>query len=69
MKNKELSWDEETFGKFVALFGFVGLFTQYVAVPFLSENCGLHDTTLGILGVLGSAIQQVHFFMVSFLRS
>lgn len=56
---KEFSWDEATFGQFAALFGFVGLFTQYVAVPFLSENCGLHDTTIGILAVTGCAIQQV----------
>ena len=56
---KEFSWDESTFGRFIALFGVVGLFTQYVAVPFLTETCGLHDTTLGFLACIGCAIQQV----------
>lgn len=60
---KELGYDEKAFGMFIAVFGFVGLFTQYVAVPFLTEDCNLHDTTLGLLAVIGCAIQQV---MVAF---
>lgn len=56
---KQFQWEQKTFATFLALFGLVGLFTQYVAVPFLSENLKLHDTTIGILGVLGCGIQQV----------
>ena len=44
---KEFSWDEQEFGQFIAVFGFMGLFTQYVAVPYLTENRGWSDTKLG----------------------
>jgi len=36
----------------------VGIFTQYVAVPFLTEK-GWKDTTIGYLGVLGAIVQCV----------
>ena len=45
---KEFSWDEQQFGQFIAVFGFLGLFTQYVAVPYLTENRGWSDTKLGM---------------------
>ena len=32
---------------------------QYVAVPFLTESCHLHDTTIGALAVIGAAVQCV----------
>ena len=57
--SKELSWNEEKFGMFMGIFGFIGIFTQYVAVPFFVEVVGLHDTTIGILGVIGCAINSV----------
>lgn len=56
---KEFSWDEATFGQYIALFGIIGLFTQYVAVPFLSETCGFHDTTIGFWGVVGSLVNTL----------
>ena len=56
---KEYGWDESKFGQFIAVFGVVGLFTQYVAVPFFTETVGLHDTTLAFFGVIGCAVQQV----------
>ena len=56
---KELSWSEQEFGQFMGIFGFIGIFTQYVAVPFFVEVVGLHDTTIGILGVIGCAINSV----------
>ena len=30
-----------------------------MAVPFLTENMGMRDATLGLLAVLGATIQQV----------
>ncbi len=65
---KQFSWNEETFGKYVALFGIVGLFTQYVAVPFLTER-GYHDTTLGFWGVVGSTAQCVITALAKCVRS
>ena len=62
---KEFSWNESTFGLYVACFGVLGLFTQYVAVPFMTENLGMRDSTLGFLAVLGATIQQV---MVAFAK-
>ena len=56
---KEFSWNEVVFGRYIAFFGFLGLFTQYVVVPFCTEDVGLSDTTLGILSVIGCTIQQV----------
>ncbi|XP_059079165.1 lysosomal proton-coupled steroid conjugate and bile acid symporter SLC46A3-like [Tigriopus californicus] len=56
---KELGYSEKDFGLYIAVFGFVGLFTQYVAVPFFTEDCKFHDTTLAILAVIGCAIQQI----------
>ena len=44
------------------MFGIVGMFTQYVAVPFLNEDLKLHDTTIGMLGVLGCIIQNVGIY-------
>ncbi len=32
---------------YIGLYGFVGMFAQYVAVPFLSGKLKLHDTTIG----------------------
>jgi len=34
---------------YIGLFGFVGMFAQFVAVPFLTEKVKLHDTTIGTL--------------------
>ncbi|XP_059079164.1 lysosomal proton-coupled steroid conjugate and bile acid symporter SLC46A3-like [Tigriopus californicus] len=56
---KEFAWDEATFGQYIALFGVIGLFTQYVAVPFLTETLKFHDTTLGFWGVIGSLINTI----------
>ena len=42
-----------------------GLFTQYVAVPFMTENLGMRDSTLGFLAVLGATVQQ---FMAAFAK-
>ena len=43
----------------MGIFGFLGIFTQYVAIPFFVEVVGLHDTTIGVLGVIGCAINLV----------
>ncbi len=56
---KEFKWTESTFGQYMAVFGIVGLFTQYCAIPFLKETIKLHDTTIGILGCVGAVIQYV----------
>ena len=47
------------------MFGIVGMFTQYVAVPFLNEDLKLHDTTIGMLGVLGCIIQNVGIYFLT----
>jgi hypothetical protein len=36
---------------YIGLYGFVGMFAQYVAVPFLSGKLKLHDTTIGQSGI------------------
>lgn len=62
---KELQWDEIEFGKYMAFSGFLGLFTQYVAVPFLNENMAVHDSTIGILGALSMTFSSV---MMAFFK-
>jgi hypothetical protein len=54
----KFSWTEQTFGQYVAIFGVVGIFTQYVAVPFLTER-GWSDTAIGYWGVMGAIVQCV----------
>ena len=45
----------------------MGLFTQYVAVPFLNEDLKLHDTTIGMLGITGCIIQHVGIYLYIFM--
>lgn len=56
---RKFGWDIKQFGLYIGLYGFVGMFAQYVAVPFLSGTMKLHDTTIGLIALLTCAIQQV----------
>ena len=38
---KQFQWDASVFGRFLALLGVLGILTQYVAVPVLTERMGI----------------------------
>ncbi len=48
----------------MAVFGMVGLFTQYVAVPFLTSS-GCPDAAIGFMAVSGAAVDS---FMAAFAK-
>ncbi len=54
---KEFKWDEKVMAKFMAFFGSLGLITQYLIVPFLTENkrIRMRDSTLAALSMLTGA--------------
>ena len=58
---KEFNWDEVIFGRYNMFIGILGLLAQYLAVPFLSENLQLADTTIGFIAVFGCAVEHVMF--------
>ena len=43
---KQFQWDASVFGRFLAYLGVLGLLTQYVAVPILTERVGMRDSTI-----------------------
>jgi len=56
---RKFSWDHSKFGGYIAVFGIVGIFAQFVVIPFLSGRMGLHDTTLGVIAILTCIAQQI----------
>ncbi|XP_023336366.1 proton-coupled folate transporter isoform X2 [Eurytemora carolleeae] len=63
---RKFSWDMNKFGMYIGLFGFVGMFAQFVAVPFLTEKVKLHDTTIGVIAIASCIVQAI---MVCFIPS
>merc|ERR1719187_749949 len=56
---KQFKWGTSGIGMYLGFFGFVGIFAQYVAVPFLSETVKLHDSTIVLIAIAGSAVSLV----------
>ncbi len=50
----------------MAVFGLVGLFTQYVAVPFLTSSLHVPDAAIGLMAVTGAAVDSL---MAAFARA
>ncbi len=48
----------------MAIWGFVGLITQYVIVPLLTKF-GIHDAAIGLMSVTGAAVESL---MVAFAK-
>ena len=44
---KQFSWDAETYGLYVSIFGVMGILAQYLIIPFMSQRLKLHDMTIG----------------------
>eukprot|EP00092_Neocalanus_flemingeri_P017937 GFUD01019410.1.p1 GENE.GFUD01019410.1~~GFUD01019410.1.p1 ORF type:complete len:522 (+),score=101.91 GFUD01019410.1:44-1609(+) len=55
---RKFNWDAKTFGSYIGLYGFLGMFAQYVAVPYMSEKLKLHDTTIALIAIAGVIIQH-----------
>ena len=49
---RKFSWNAKTFGIYIGFFGVLGMFAQYVAIPFMSSVMKMHDTTIGITATL-----------------
>ena len=45
---RKFSWDNKGYGVYIGTFGIVGLFSQYVLLPFMSNRLKLHDMTIQI---------------------
>jgi len=56
---RKFSWGKNKFGSYVGIFGFLGIFAQYVMVPLLSECAKLHDSTLGLIAIASCIVQQI----------
>jgi len=56
---RKFSWDMSQFGSYIGIYGFVSIFAQFVVVPFLSQKMKLHDTTIGMLAIVGCIIQSI----------
>jgi hypothetical protein len=54
---KEFQWNTSSMAKYMAVFGVIGCITQYMIVPFLTENkrIRMRDSTLAALSLMTSA--------------
>ena len=43
---KRFQWDAALFGRFLAVLGILGVLTQYIAVPILTECLGIRSISL-----------------------
>ena len=43
---KRFQWDAALFGRFLAVLGILGVLTQYIAVPILTERLGIRSLSL-----------------------
>jgi len=55
---RKFDWNAKTFGGYIGLYGFLGMFAQYVAIPFMSQTMHLHDTTIALIAIVGVIIQH-----------
>ena len=44
---RKFNWNAKTFGSYIGFYGLLGMFAQYVAIPFMSGTLGMHDTSIG----------------------
>ena len=56
---KEFGWTVKDMSKLMVAFGLLGLFTQYIVVPVLTERCRMRDSTLGALALLTASGSSV----------
>ena len=56
---KVIKWTERELGVYYSVWCIIGALTHYIAIPFLSGYLHLHDTTIGVLGILGCIANTV----------
>ena len=56
---RKFNWNAKTFGRYIGFYGLLGMFAQYVAVPYLSGKLHLHDTTIGDIHIFPVSIKIV----------
>ena len=44
---KQFSWDAQTYGLYVGIFGVMGIIAQYLIIPFMSNRLKFNDMTIG----------------------
>ena len=44
---KQFSWDAQTYGLYVGIFGVMGIVAQYLIIPFMSNRLKFNDMTIG----------------------
>ena len=59
LDRKEFGWTVKNMSKFMVTFGILGLLTQYIAVPLLTERCRMRDSTLGAIALLTASGSSV----------
>jgi len=55
---RKFNWNAKTFGRYIGFYGLLGMFAQYVAVPYLSGKLHLHDTTIALIAICGVIVQH-----------
>ena len=65
---RKFNWNAKTFGSYIGFYGFLGMFAQYVAIPFLSGYMHLHDTTIGNTHLILYQFER-NIFIVAFFYS
>ena len=49
---KVLNWTSLEYSYYGTALGFIGMFAQIVALPFMANKLKLHDSTISLLGTL-----------------
>ena len=52
-----------SYARFITILGVIGLLSQYLVVPLLSERLKFHDSTISLMDAVTSCINQ---FIVAF---